>query len=335
MAPEILLPETVEQAGPQSDVWSLGATLFFLVHGTPPWEASSYEELNRKVRNDELTFPKNIHNRIDPHLRHLIQRMLEKDPLKRPSIDWVKQHDWITNEGIEPMPEYLDHAELHQSSEEEDNSINNKGVEEDDDGAIIEVVNVVGDDDLEFATQIVSDSDYSSTSSSSDEDEDGDDAEAVAPLFTSSKEQMKQKTSLSSTTGKGGKKRRKSFTGNTTIAKTTKEERLQYMTNVIQTVHNDSICFGSHLEQGMPSYQEDRVYIDTPITKGAGGTTHAFGIFDGHGGHGTSELLLDVVPKQLREVESCSTFINNKNNEFNNIFLDIDQLILLQLEKGT
>jgi [calcium/calmodulin-dependent protein kinase] kinase len=64
MAPEVLLPETVEQAGPQSDVWSLGATLFYMIHGTPPWRASNYEELNRKVRDVELTFPQDDKTRI-------------------------------------------------------------------------------------------------------------------------------------------------------------------------------------------------------------------------------------------------------------------------------
>jgi [calcium/calmodulin-dependent protein kinase] kinase len=43
MAPEVLLPETVQQAGPQSDVWSLGATLYFMAIGTPPWKASTHE----------------------------------------------------------------------------------------------------------------------------------------------------------------------------------------------------------------------------------------------------------------------------------------------------
>ena len=96
MAPEVLLPETVEQAGPQSDVWSLGATLFYMIHGTPPWRASNYEELNRKVRDVELTFPQDDKTRIrssgmariDPSLRHLIQCMLDKDPNKRPTVQW-------------------------------------------------------------------------------------------------------------------------------------------------------------------------------------------------------------------------------------------------------
>jgi serine/threonine protein kinase len=40
-------------------MWSLGATLYMLVIGRPPWEADTEIELADKVQNEELSFPKN------------------------------------------------------------------------------------------------------------------------------------------------------------------------------------------------------------------------------------------------------------------------------------
>ena len=75
---EVLLPETVKYCGPAADVWSFGATLYMLICQKPPWVASSHEELSRKVRNDELTFPKNI--QLEPRVRHLLIFGLQSQP---------------------------------------------------------------------------------------------------------------------------------------------------------------------------------------------------------------------------------------------------------------
>jgi len=101
MAPEILLEETVRYSGPPADIWSLGATLYMMVTGRQPWQAADYMRLSHKVRHDELTFPKT--STIDPHLRDLLVRILTKDPKRRPPLQKLMCHEWITNEGCEPM----------------------------------------------------------------------------------------------------------------------------------------------------------------------------------------------------------------------------------------
>ena len=40
---------------------------------------------------------------MDSSLRHLIERMLDKDPKRRATLEGVMSHEWITREGIEPM----------------------------------------------------------------------------------------------------------------------------------------------------------------------------------------------------------------------------------------
>jgi serine/threonine protein kinase len=50
-----------------------------------------------------------------PHLRHLIRRMLERDPARRAVLSDLMSHEWVTLEGSEPMPpvEYIRITESH------------------------------------------------------------------------------------------------------------------------------------------------------------------------------------------------------------------------------
>ena len=75
-----------------------------------PWMADSEIELSRKVRDDELVFPESWGNKIDPSLKNLLVRLLTKDYGERPTLDETKDHEWVTDEGADPLrqyPEYL------------------------------------------------------------------------------------------------------------------------------------------------------------------------------------------------------------------------------------
>lgn len=115
MAPELLVEDQEEYDGPAVDLWSCGATLFMMVTGTPPWMSDDEIKLAKKVKNDELQFPHDWNqSNYSPHLKNLIQRLLSKDPLKRPVLEEVMNHEWVTEEGSEllmPIAEDLAHSE--------------------------------------------------------------------------------------------------------------------------------------------------------------------------------------------------------------------------------
>ena len=89
----------------QVDVWSLGATLFNLVVGRPPWVAQNQIVLAHQIQHVELVFPPEAED-LDPHLKNLLRRMLTKDPDRRISLEEVVNHEWVTNEGSDPLPDF-------------------------------------------------------------------------------------------------------------------------------------------------------------------------------------------------------------------------------------
>ena len=90
---------------PQVDVWGLGATLYTLVIGNPPWMARNQIQLAEMVMTIELRFPYEKERSMDPHMKHLIKRMLDKDPKTRITMSEICEHDWVTREGSEPLDE--------------------------------------------------------------------------------------------------------------------------------------------------------------------------------------------------------------------------------------
>ncbi len=66
----------------RSDMYSLGATLYFLVTGQPPFEADSAIAIILKHINEPLAFPSD--KNVPQGLQVLIRRLMEKDASRRP-----------------------------------------------------------------------------------------------------------------------------------------------------------------------------------------------------------------------------------------------------------
>mmetsp|Transcript_1563 Transcript_1563/g.2809 ORF Transcript_1563/g.2809 Transcript_1563/m.2809 type:complete len:543 (-) Transcript_1563:63-1691(-) len=97
MAPENCVHEAAPD-GPSdpypSDIWSLGATLYFLVFGRGPFVSNSIFELQRMICTEPLTFPSDT---ISDDLKDLLMQMLERQPDKRPSASEITSHPWVIN----------------------------------------------------------------------------------------------------------------------------------------------------------------------------------------------------------------------------------------------
>lgn len=102
MAPEMCVenPQIEFQYLPALDIFSMGATLYCMVVGRPPWTGSNIFDLAAKIKNIELTFPD---ENIDPHLKYLLRRLLDKDNKSRITIDEILEDDWVTDEGSDPL----------------------------------------------------------------------------------------------------------------------------------------------------------------------------------------------------------------------------------------
>ena len=72
-----------DQVGPRSDVYSLGAVLYALLTGRPPFQAASRDEIIRQLLHDEPLPPRKLNPSIPADLETIALKCLEKEPARR------------------------------------------------------------------------------------------------------------------------------------------------------------------------------------------------------------------------------------------------------------
>ncbi|KAF9397416.1 hypothetical protein BGX21_008889 [Mortierella sp. AD011] len=87
------------------DIWALGVTLYCFVYGRCPFTADTEFELFNIIPKREPSFPDNVPGReyVDPSLKELLSRLLEKDVYKRITLKEVKEHPWVTEDLQDPV----------------------------------------------------------------------------------------------------------------------------------------------------------------------------------------------------------------------------------------
>ena len=104
LAPEVLSPTECRYRAEPSAVWTLGTLLYVLLLGEIPFETTDQILSNKRPKvtiiSRHCSFNSSSHQDteqlLSPSAQNLLQEMLNSDPNKRPSLESILEHKWLS-----------------------------------------------------------------------------------------------------------------------------------------------------------------------------------------------------------------------------------------------
>jgi len=108
----------------KADIWSLGTICYEILIGTPPFDATSYEELTSKIQRGNYKIPNNLQLSIEAV--SFLNAMLKYDPKQRLDINQLAKHKFLTLNASEFTP--LSLKKVQQRFSNNDLTMNTKNI---------------------------------------------------------------------------------------------------------------------------------------------------------------------------------------------------------------
>ncbi|KAF5018312.1 hypothetical protein F66182_9711 [Fusarium sp. NRRL 66182] len=102
-SPAFLPPELCgkhgDVSGTAADIWSMGVSLYCLKYGRIPFHHDGVLDMYDAIRSDEPQIPQDE----NPDFVDLMQKVLNKDPEQRITMDKLREHPWVTKQGTDNL----------------------------------------------------------------------------------------------------------------------------------------------------------------------------------------------------------------------------------------
>lgn len=99
MAPELIKEQPYNK---KADLWSLGAIIYELIVGQPPFYANSYPKLISKIQKENVKYP----SFISDELKDFLKTLLRKNPKERPDWPEISDHPFVRENRTEMEEKY-------------------------------------------------------------------------------------------------------------------------------------------------------------------------------------------------------------------------------------